>query len=108
MYSEKDFQTLTDIFLANVPGLKALFLFGSYAAGTASEDSDMDIAALTERPVQREEKINILGRLWQILGPMGYRTDIIFKAAEQFDIDKNYPVTISYKINREGRLLWTK
>lgn len=108
MYSEKDFQILTDIFLANVPGMKALFLFGSYGRGTASEDSDMDIAALIERPVQREEKINILGRLWQILGPMGYRTDIILKANEEFERDKDYPVTISYQINREGRLLWTK
>lgn len=108
MYSEKDFQIMTDIFLANVPGLKALFLFGSYGRGTASEDSDMDIAALIERPVEREEKLNILGRLWQTLGPMGYRTDIILKPMEQFERDKDSPVTISYEISREGRLLWTK
>lgn len=108
MYTDKDFEIMTDIFWAHVPGLKALILFGSYARGTAQDDSDADIAVIVERPVARDEKLTILNKIWQILGRMGYRTDIIFKDATQFDDDKKIPVTMSYEIEHKGRLLWMK
>ncbi|MDO9548977.1 MAG: nucleotidyltransferase domain-containing protein [Candidatus Marinimicrobia bacterium] len=108
MYTEKDFTIITDVFREHVPGLKALILFGSYARGTAQDDSDADIAAIVEKPVPRAEKLTILNKIWQVLGRMGYRTDIIFKDIEQFEDDKQIPVTMAYEIDQEGKLLWMK
>ena len=39
----------TDFLKKSMPGIKKVFLFGSYAKGTFGEDSDMDIAIVFEK-----------------------------------------------------------
>ena len=38
-----------DFLKRRIPGIKKVFLFGSYAKGTFGEDSDMDLAIVFER-----------------------------------------------------------
>jgi predicted nucleotidyltransferase len=108
MYTESDFEKITEIFRENIKELNQLILFGSYARGTASEESDIDIIAVIEKPVPRDDKLAILGNLWKKLGPMGYRTDIILKDRVQYENDKTKLMTMSHYADHEGKYLWTK
>jgi len=108
MYTESDFKKITEIFRENVKELNHLILFGSYARGTASEDRDIDIIAVIDKPVARNDKLEILSSLWKILGPMGYHTDIILKDRVKYEKDKEKMMTMSHKADREGKYLWTK
>ena len=46
-----------------IPGLQALYLFGSYADGTANHESDIDIAYLSPRSLTPTQKWNIAQKL---------------------------------------------
>ncbi len=108
MYSTQDFEVITDIFKNNVPGLKSLVLFGSYSRGTATDESDADIAAIVDTHISRGEKLHILGNLWNILGRKGYCVDIILKEEIHFNEDKTVNFTVSHSISSEGKILWMR
>ena len=42
MYTQKDFEIIINSIISNIPYAVSIILFGSYAKGTAREDSDMD------------------------------------------------------------------
>ena len=106
MYDIKDFGAITEIFRQTVPGLKLLFLFGSYARGEARENSDIDLAAVVLKRPFGAERRDILNLLYKRLGESRYIADIVFKPMDQFEIDKTIPVTLSHTIATEGKLLW--
>lgn len=108
MYSDRDFAVMTEVFKTHVPGLKTLLLFGSYANGTAGEESDADIAVIVEKPLKRAEKLATLNKIWQILGRLGYQTDIVIKDVRRFKQDKEISVTIAHAIEQGGIVLWKK
>lgn len=65
--------------LADEYGVKRLGLFGSYARGEASDDSDIDIAVEFERPIGfrivdfAEDLEKLFGRKVDVLTPAGIR-----------------------------------
>jgi len=65
MYNEKDFETVKNIAVQNVPEAVGIILFGSYAKGIAREDSDMDIMALLEKEYEWKERRAVLNRIYQ-------------------------------------------
>jgi predicted nucleotidyltransferase len=107
MYSSSDFETIKDIVIAAVPSVESIFLFGSYAKGTAREQSDIDIAVLLEQELGWRERNSILNRLYGDAAQKGYNVDFLLKRADKFRDDSSLP-TMSRVILREGRLLWTK
>jgi predicted nucleotidyltransferase len=107
MYSASDFETIKDIVISAVPSVRSIFLFGSYAKGTAREQSDIDIAVLLEHDMGWRERNNILNKLYGDTSQKGYSVDFLLKRADKFLNDSTLP-TISRVILREGRLLWTK
>lgn len=106
MYSNQDFLEISKIIRSFIPGTREIILFGSYARGEAKEDSDADIAAIVEKRINRMEKLFALGKAWDALGRLGYRVDIVIKEANEFDMDKDEPVTLSHTIYHEGKCLW--
>ncbi|OHD57644.1 MAG: hypothetical protein A2Y33_06300 [Spirochaetes bacterium GWF1_51_8] len=107
MYQEKDFDSIKVTIVSNLPGVKKIVLFGSYAKNTASDDSDIDIAILTELPVDRREKLSALSSIRWVFGLKGYKTDIIVKTEAEYEEEKTLP-SLSSVIAREGKVLWTK
>ena len=107
MYTAKDFETVKDIVLQAVPGALQVILFGSYAKGTAREDSDMDVMILLEREYGWLERRTVLNRIYQDTVRQGYHIDFLFKTKESFEQDKVLP-TISNIIANEGKVLWMK
>ena len=57
----------TQVILANYK-VKAIILFGSYAKGTNNEDSDIDIAIITDdiKTDRFDEEINLMQLRWDI------------------------------------------
>ncbi len=72
-------------------GVKRLGLFGSYARGEQTEDSDVDLVAEFERPIglnfiEFAEYIeNILGKKADILTPEGVRRITVQKIARNIE-----------------------
>lgn len=90
-------QPLSDFFLARSEDIAAVYLYGSFARGTARADSDLDIgillkiipqATLESQPYEREAELErTLGRPVQI---------VILNRA---------PVDLRARVLREGRLI---
>jgi predicted nucleotidyltransferase len=59
---------VVDILRERVPGCVAIYLFGSHAAGTASSDSDVDLAVLAPAPLADEERWHLAQTLAVALG----------------------------------------
>ena len=100
MYSDKDFNDIVSLILRRVPRPWAIYLFGSYARGSARPESDIDIAILTDEPLERKEKLNTLGVLWTDAVARGYSIDFIIKPNTDFEDEKSLP-TISRVISQE-------
>jgi uncharacterized protein len=57
-----DTQAIAEVF-ERYPGVQAVYLFGSHAAGTARTDSDVDLAVVPRDASVREQKLDILADL---------------------------------------------
>lgn len=107
MYTQADFEVIRDMVVNDIPGAVRLILFGSYARGTAREDSDIDMVILTENPVERREKLKLLTSLRWEIARKGYNADFLVKNEEDFLREKNLP-TLSRVISSEGKVLWKR
>ncbi|MBC8190760.1 MAG: nucleotidyltransferase domain-containing protein [FCB group bacterium] len=73
---EKSIHIKLKAYLSALPDIVAAFLFGSFARGTESDSSDIDIAILSrERRLPIEQKLLILDDLEQICGR---RVDLVY------------------------------
>lgn len=108
MYTDKDFIEIVRIFRNHIHNIQALYVFGSYAHGAASEESDVDIAVIVDKKPQWQERHRMLNALWNELGSKRYLVDIIIKQEADFEKDKRLPVTLSHTIASEGKVLWKK
>lgn len=106
MYSSVDFEIIRDMVIANIPLAERVYLFGSYAKGTAHEQSDIDIAILLEQDLHWRERNTLLNRLYHDVAEKGYNVDFVLKRADKFRAESELP-TLSRVILREGKLLWT-
>ena len=90
-------QRLTPVF--DESGVIRAVIFGSYAKGTATDTSDVDIVIETEPHVRGLMFYGILGRVIDVLG---VEVDIIPKRS----IKPNSP--IEKEINETGRLIYER
>ncbi len=107
MYSSKDINNITDIVLRKMKDVVSIYLFGSYAKGTARDDSDIDIAILLKKLPDWRERKNVLNQIYNEAGVFNYNVDFLIKSKDSFESEKTLP-TLSRVIEREGKLLWTK
>lgn len=77
-------------------------LFGSYARGTADEDSDLDLLVI-EREVPNP--IREILRLRQAVGPIGTGVDVLVYSEQDAKRRADVPGTILYWAVKEGRVL---
>jgi len=64
---EHQFENVVTYLKEAVPTLQGIYLFGSMARGNDRSDSDVDIALLTEKPVEKIELFNLSQKLSQLL-----------------------------------------
>lgn len=106
VYSSSDFEIIKDIVISAIPQAESVYLFGSYAKGTARDQSDIDIAVLLKNDLHWRERNALLNRLYSDMSQRGYNVDFVLKRTDAFRADSQLP-TLSRIILREGKLLWT-
>jgi len=93
----RDVSTLVDTLVAALPGLQAVYLFGSHAQGTATETSDLDLAVLVDGAVDAVELWRLAGNLAEINGT---EVDLI-------DL-RSASTVMQYQIITTGNRCWAK
>ncbi len=84
-----------------------VFLFGSYARGTADEHSDVDFLVIN-RPGKKYNRLSMMVEMDRTLGGLGIARDIVVVTKDEFEEDKDIPGTIARYAVKEGRLLYER
>jgi len=90
--------------LESVKGATALILYGSRASGFSDEDSDLDMAVLTDRSLPHTKLDSIRDEIMEEIGISGELRIEVFGFTQQ-DI-KHLPV--GREIKEKGIFLWKK
>ena len=82
---------------------RKIILFGSYADGSATDESDLDLLVVndSEEPSRVQNR-----RLRRMLGDCGVPVDVFVKSSEEFDTYKDIVGTILYPAHQFGRVLY--
>lgn len=84
----------------------AIYLFGSYAWGSPTEDSDLDLMIIVEASDEKSYRRPIPG--YDALFGMGISKDIIVHTKEVFDRRSDDVTTLEYKIKNKGKVLYAR
>lgn len=79
---------------------KEIFLFGSYAAGNAREESDIDLCIITD---QEARKIDLLRQVRRVIAPVVTKpVDLLVYNEDEFYERAGLNTTLEHKIKNEG------
>ncbi|MEK9148691.1 MAG: nucleotidyltransferase domain-containing protein [Candidatus Desantisbacteria bacterium] len=80
-----------------------IILFGSYAEGTPTKESDLDLLIVKDSnlPTLAENR-----KVRKMLSGSGIPVDVIVKTAREFETYKDIIGTIIYPANRFGRVIY--
>ncbi|MCL0039139.1 nucleotidyltransferase domain-containing protein [Dehalococcoidia bacterium] len=80
-----------------------IILFGSYANGTPTEDSDLDLLIIkdSDLPTRIQNR-----KVRKILTGLKIPVDVIVKTAEEFETYKDIIGTIIYPANKFGKVIY--
>ncbi|MFA6263320.1 MAG: nucleotidyltransferase domain-containing protein [Candidatus Babeliales bacterium] len=84
----------------------AIYLFGSYAWGMPTDDSDLDLLIVVDKSDEKSYKRPIPG--YEVLRGLDISKDIIVHTKEVFDRRSNEITTLEYKIKRDGKVLYAR
>lgn len=80
-----------------------IFLFGSHALGTATEDSDIDVVVVMETELSRHQRNVALKRLFP---QRSFSLDAFVYTPQEFSKYKDIPGTILYNATHFGKLIY--
>ena len=80
-----------------------VILFGSYARGDSTPDSDLDLMVIL--PGQ-PDKVAEMIRLRQTIGAVGTGVDVLVFSEDEAQRRGQVPGTVIYWANKEGRILY--
>jgi predicted nucleotidyltransferase len=81
-----------------------IYLFGSYARGEATPDSDVDIYVVTKDTA--ESRFAQMGRIGMALLWMGMPKDVLAGPVDHFEARKDNLFNIEYTVSREGVVIY--
>lgn len=82
-----------------------VILFGSYARGEATEDSDLDLMVI--EPLV-EDRASEMIRLRHAVGRVGVGVDVLVYSEAEFAERKDWLSSVVYWAAREGKVLYEK
>ena len=83
-----------------------IYLFGSYAWGEPTDDSDLDLLIIVSRSTKRSYERAVKG--YRALRGMTVSKDILVFTKKEFREFSQDVTTLCYKIKHEGKLLYAK
>lgn len=85
---------------------RMIYLFGSYAWGTPTEESDLDLLIVIDKSEEKSYKRTLIG--YDALFGLGISKDLIVFTKEEFEKRSNDITTLSYKIKKDGKVLYAR
>jgi len=107
MYSKKDIEKAKNIILKIIDS-EQIILFGSYAEGNYTKDSDIDLMAIIRGKIDRKEKNNILDKMAIIFFENNLNVDLLIETKEDIEKYKNIIGTVIKPALEQGRVIWKK
>jgi uncharacterized protein len=83
-----------------------IYLFGSYAWGTPTEDSDLDILIVVDKSDEKSYKRPVCGH--KALRGLDLSKDLIVYTREEFEKKSKDITTLCYKIKKDGELFYAR
>ena len=80
-----------------------IILFGSYARGDATEDSDLDLMVIAPGEVN---KFDEMVRLRNVMGDMGVGVDLLVYSDQEASRRSQVPGTVLHRAFKEGRVMY--
>lgn len=84
----------------------AIYLFGSYAWGNPTEDSDLDLLIVVDQSEEKSYKRPIAG--YKALRGLNISKDIIIYTKKEFDSKISDVSTLGYKIKKDGKVFYAR
>lgn len=81
-----------------------IYLFGSYAWGSPTEDSDLDLAVVLQKLDGRH--IDLARKGYRALFGLGIAKDVIVYSKEEFYKAAEHPSSLACKIRQQGKVLY--
>ncbi|MEI8267570.1 MAG: nucleotidyltransferase domain-containing protein [Betaproteobacteria bacterium] len=102
MISPQQLQSVADRIVERASSSARVILFGSYARGDASEDSDIDLLVVE---TELRDKASEYLQLKSAVGRVGVGVDLIVMSDEEFERRRHVPGTLPYWAAKEGQVL---
>ena len=104
MLSETEIHGIVDRIVRNCDP-EVVGLFGSYAIGTATDRSDLDVFVIQRTGERRSERVRRLqGLLLGILHPV----DVQVFTPEEFEAESQEEHSFTYTVARQAKILYRK
>lgn len=84
----------------------AIYIFGSYAWGTPTEDSDLDLLIVVDDSDEKSYKRPVAGH--RALRGLDISKDLIIKTKKEFEQGSSNITTLIYKIKKDGELIYAR
>lgn len=85
----------------------AIYLFGSYAWGTPTEDSDLDLLIAVDKSDEKSFRRPIKG--YEALRGLEYiPKDLIIQTKDEFERRSGEKTTLEHKIKKSGELIYVR
>jgi uncharacterized protein len=85
----------------------AIYLFGSYAWGSPTKDSDLDLLIVVDKSDEKSYKRPIHAYV-ALRGLEDISKDIIVYTKDEFELVSNNVTTLGYKIKKDGKVLYAR
>lgn len=85
---------------------QAIYLFGSYAWGTPTEESDLDLVIIIDH--SNEKSYNRLRVGQRALFGLGISKDMVVYTQDEFEKKSNDVTSFCYKIKKDGKMLYAR
>ena len=84
----------------------AIYLFGSYAWGTPTEDSDLDLLIVIDKSDERPIKRSLTG--YKVLWGLEVAKDIIVYTNEEFEASAQKEASLSCRVKNHGKMIYAR
>ena len=84
----------------------SIYLFGSYAWGHPTEQSDLDVFIVVDESNEPSYRRPVKG--YHALFGLNIDTEIVVRTKSEFDATKTDITTLAYKIKNDGKMLYAK
>lgn len=102
MVARKDIEQVAKL-IGNSVKAERVILFGSYAQGKATEDSDVDFMIIADSELPRFKRSR---KLYKLMNPHPFAMDLVVYTPEEVERGTKSEVSFVAAVLREGKMLY--